>query len=99
MQSGIEKKENNYCSRKKLKMQILNNRLKKNIHDGCERRHRCPYVHYYYRAKKADQEYRTTLSESGEGIPLNKAEFYENDRKRKTKVRPQVSTRQEIGTF
>ncbi len=48
--------------------------------NGCERRHRCPYVHYYYRAKKADQEYRTTLSESREGIPLNKAEFYENDR-------------------
>ncbi len=40
----------------------------------------CPYQRRMYVAKIAQQEYETTLVESREGIALNKAEFYENDR-------------------
>lgn len=50
--------------------------------NGCKKRHSpaCHFVHYYYRASYAYKEYRTTLSETREGIPLNHQEFYENDR-------------------
>lgn len=40
----------------------------------------CSYTKQRYVAKKADDEYRDTLSVSREGIPLNKEEFYEMDR-------------------
>ena len=50
--------------------------------NGCKKKHSsaCHFVHYYYRAAFAFKEYRTTLSEAREGIPLNHQEFYENDR-------------------
>ena len=40
----------------------------------------CPYVRYLYRAEVAQDEYKTVLSESREGIPLNKQQFYETER-------------------
>ena len=47
----------------------------------CKRRHaNCGYQKQFYRAKVAHGEYATLLSESREGIPLNKEEFYEIDR-------------------
>jgi IS30 family transposase len=47
----------------------------------CKRRHaNCGYQKQFYRAKVAHGEYATMLSESREGIPLNKDEFYEIDR-------------------
>ena len=46
----------------------------------CKRRHNyCGYQKRYYRAKTAQEEYKTVLSEAREGIPLNKEEFYEID--------------------
>ena len=50
--------------------------------NGCQKRHSsaCPYIRFLYRGPKADQEYRELLSSAREGIPLNKEEFYENDR-------------------
>ena len=48
--------------------------------NGCKKRYSCRYVFYYYRASNAFQKYREDLSSSREGIPLNKAEFYETDR-------------------
>ncbi len=44
-----------------------------------KRRHRCPYIKHLYLAKFAHQEYLCLLSESREGIPLSKKEFYETD--------------------
>jgi len=40
----------------------------------------CVYTKHIYSAKKADEEYRVTLTESREGIPLNREEFYAIDR-------------------
>lgn len=40
----------------------------------------CRYLRRMYIAKTAQQAYEKTLVESREGIALNKAEFYENDR-------------------
>ena len=50
--------------------------------NACPRRHSsaCHYVHFLYRAVKAHKDYRTLLSEAREGIPLNKEEFYDNDK-------------------
>jgi IS30 family transposase len=48
--------------------------------NACEkRRTRCAYDKHYYYAKQAQLEYETLLSESREGIPLNKEQFYEMD--------------------
>lgn len=50
--------------------------------NSCEKRnHRnCNYPRRCYYAKEAQKEYETVLSESREGIPLTKEEFYENER-------------------
>lgn len=45
-----------------------------------KKRVRCKYRKQLYHAKKAQQEYEALLSESREGIPLNKESFYEMDR-------------------
>lgn len=37
-------------------------------------------MRYYYHAAAAQEEYKTTLIEAREGIPLNKKSFYEIDR-------------------
>jgi IS30 family transposase len=47
----------------------------------CKSKHsRCKYQKRFYHAKVAQKEYETLLSESREGIPLNKESFYEMDR-------------------
>lgn len=50
--------------------------------NGCKRKSSpsCQYPRRIYIAKTAQQEYEKTLVESREGIALNKADFYENDR-------------------
>lgn len=50
--------------------------------NGCDNRHRksCIYPHRIYSARASQQEYRTVLVESREGIPLNKEEFYETEK-------------------
>lgn len=50
--------------------------------NGCPKKSSsaCQYVRYYYRAANAQEEYKTTLVESREGIPLSKQSFYETDR-------------------
>lgn len=50
--------------------------------NGCEKRsyQSCHFVRFMYRAVSAQQEYKNVLSETREGIPLNKQQFYENDR-------------------
>lgn len=50
--------------------------------NGCAKRHSksCPYVRFLYLATEAQEEYRVTLREAREGIPLNKESFYEDDR-------------------
>ncbi len=50
--------------------------------NGCAKRHSksCPYVRFLYHATEAQEEYRVTLREAREGIPLNKESFYEDDR-------------------
>jgi IS30 family transposase len=46
----------------------------------CKKRHRaCGFKKQFYNAKKAQGEYESLLSESREGIPLNKEAFYEID--------------------
>ena len=49
--------------------------------NGCERRNRsnCKYPRRTYIAKEAQKEYEIVLSESREGIPLNKSEFYQTE--------------------
>lgn len=49
--------------------------------NGCEKRNHsnCPFVRRVYRAKTAQKEYETVLTESREGIPLNKEEFYRTE--------------------
>lgn len=49
--------------------------------NGCEKRGyaSCKYVRRKYIAKEAQKEYELVLSESREGIPLNKSEFYETE--------------------
>jgi IS30 family transposase len=47
----------------------------------CRKRHtRCGFCKQHYHAKEAQREYEHTLSDSREGIPLNKKSFYEMDR-------------------
>jgi len=47
----------------------------------CTKRHsRCKHQKQFYHAKVAQKEYESLLSESREGIPLNKESFYEMDR-------------------
>ena len=47
----------------------------------CSKRHsNCGRQKQLYVARKAESEYKFTLSDAREGIPLNKAEFYETDR-------------------
>ena len=50
--------------------------------NGCQKRHSssCHHVRFIYRSDPAQNEYKTVLRESREGIPLNKQEFYETDR-------------------
>ena len=50
--------------------------------NGCEkcRYASCKYTRRKYIAKEAQKEYELVLSESREGIPLNKGEFYETER-------------------
>lgn len=50
--------------------------------NGCQRQNHsnCILPRRKYHAKTAQQEYETTLKESREGIPLNKEEFYRNER-------------------
>jgi len=45
-----------------------------------KRRGKCHFDKHLYYAKSAQAEYRGLLSEAREGIPLNRAEFYEMDR-------------------
>ena len=49
--------------------------------NSCEKRGyaSCKYVRRKYIAKEAQKEYELVLSESREGIPLNKSEFYETE--------------------
>lgn len=50
--------------------------------NGCPKRHSasCHYVHFLYRASQAQTEYKQLLSDSREGTPLNKEDFYRTDR-------------------
>ena len=50
--------------------------------NGCEKRNHsnCRYPRRRYVAKEAQAEYEAVLSESREGIPLNKEDFYETER-------------------
>lgn len=47
----------------------------------CEKNsyNRCPYRKQFYYAKQAQKEYAFTLTDSREGIPLNKQEFHDAD--------------------
>ena len=49
--------------------------------NGCPKRNHsnCRYVRRVYQAKAAQQEYETVLTESREGIPLTKEEFYRTE--------------------
>ena len=48
--------------------------------NGCDKRYHCRFVHFYYRASPAFQEYKALLTDAREGTPLNKEEFYRTDR-------------------
>ena len=50
--------------------------------NGCEKQNHanCIYPRRKYVAKNAQKEYETVLVESREGIPLNKEEFYDNEK-------------------
>ena len=49
--------------------------------NGCTKQHvRCAYQKHLYSAKQAQKEYEELRSESREGIPLNREEFYDIDR-------------------
>jgi len=49
--------------------------------NGCKNhRRQCAFTKHLYYAKEAQKEYEALLVEAREGIPLNKAEFYEMDR-------------------
>jgi IS30 family transposase len=48
--------------------------------NSCQKRHlRGTFQKQLYRAKRAQTDYKTLLSEAREGIPLNKESFYEMD--------------------
>jgi IS30 family transposase len=46
----------------------------------CSKRHHCRKARRLYQAKNAHSEYKELLTESRTGIPLNKEQFYENNR-------------------
>ena len=46
----------------------------------CGKRHHCRKDKRLYSARNAQKEYEQLLGEAREGIPLNKEQFYENDR-------------------
>ena len=50
--------------------------------NGCKKRHSssCHFPRMLYRAVKAQDEYRSLLTDAREGTPLNKEAFYEADR-------------------
>lgn len=50
--------------------------------NGCQKKHSssCHFLRYYYRADSAHAEYKELLTSAREGTPLNKEEFYRNDR-------------------
>lgn len=50
--------------------------------NGCPKKSNagCRHTRYVYRAAKAQNEYRTLLSDAREGIPLTKEQFYREDR-------------------
>lgn len=50
--------------------------------NGCEKQNRgnCIFPRRKYNARTAQQEYETLLKEAREGIPLNKEEFYRNEK-------------------
>ena len=50
--------------------------------NGCSKKHSasCRHLRFVYRASVALKEYRANLTASREGIPLNKQDFYDNDR-------------------
>ena len=48
--------------------------------NACQKRNICHKTRHLYVAKNAHKEYLALLSDSREGIPLNKERFYENDR-------------------
>ena len=64
-------------------MVLLDNSIKAPfVCNGCPKRNHsnCQYPRRPYVAKDAQAEYETVLTESREGIPLNKEEFYETER-------------------
>lgn len=62
------------CCPKLLKAPFVCNGCPKRNHSNCQ------YLRRRYVAKEAQAEYETVLTESREGIPLNKEEFYETER-------------------
>ena len=62
------------CCPKLLKAPFVCNGCPKRNHSNCQ------YPRRRYVAKEAQAEYETVLTESREGIPLNKEEFYETER-------------------
>ena len=62
------------CGPKLLKAPFVCNGCPKRNHSNCQ------YPRRRYVAKEAQAEYETVLTESREGIPLNKEEFYKTER-------------------
>ena len=58
--------------------------------NGCGKRNHsnCLYARRIYTAKTAQQEYKTVLVESRDGIPLNKETFYANEKIIRTRFVP-----------
>lgn len=71
--------ESKFCKTKNVCPKLLKAPF---VCNGCDKQNHsnCMFPRRKYVAKVAQQEYETTLVESREGIPLNKEEFYENDR-------------------
>ena len=55
--------------------------------NACKKRHSCRLKRYLYVSRKAHEQYRNMLRDSREGIPLNKAEFYDMDAKLSAAIR------------
>ncbi|MBO4541658.1 MAG: IS30 family transposase [Bacteroidales bacterium] len=70
--SGFTKKEE-FCP-KLSKCPFVCNACIKRSNAGCS------YLRKIYSAKRAQQEYETTLKDCREGIPLNKEEFYQTEK-------------------
>ena len=69
---------NNKPNPKKNKHLTMEDR--KEIEDCLGKRYHCRFVHFYYRASPAFQEYKALLTDAREGTPLNKEEYYRTDR-------------------